>query len=305
MAVRVLSYLSVFCVGLLASFQALAVTVTDDRGEHTFDSVPQRVVSISWAMTEDVLELGIKPVGVADIEGYTTWVVRPPIPEGVADIGKREEPSIERLAELKPDVIILSNGQEGLIDKLEQIAPVLFFDAYSEEHDNAEAARGVYLELAKLFDKEALAQEKLAKMDAEFEDLKAKLHDHFGETLPKVTGIRFFNEAVALVYGSNSMSQAALEKLGIEPAMPVPDSQWGFVQRKITDLSKIRDGILLYIKPAPGVEKLFNSPLWKAMPVARGGRVAAVESTWSYGGALSVRYLAQAQTEALLTLEPQ
>lgn len=305
MAVRILSRLSVLCVGLLASIQVLAVTVTDARGEHTFDSVPQRVVSVSWAMTENVLELDVKPVGVADIEGYSTWVVRPPIPEGVADVGKRNEPSIEKLAELKPDVIILSNGQEGLVDKLEQIAPVLFFDAFKEDHDNAEAARGIYLELARLFDKEALAEEKLAAMDAEFERLKGKLHAHFGETLPDVTGVRFFNEAVALVYGANSMSQAALAKLGIEPAMTVSESQWGFVQRKITELSKIRDGVLLYFKPAPGVEKLFGSPLWQAMPVARAGRVAPVESTWSYGGALSVRYLAQAQTEALLTIKPQ
>lgn len=305
MVVRSLLRMVVLGLGLLASLQALAVTVTDARGEHTFDAVPQRVVTISWAMTENALELGIKPVGVADIEGYTTWVVRPPIPDGVADIGKRDEPSIERLAELEPDVILISNGQEGLIDKLEQIAPVLYFDAFSADQDNAETAREIFLEVAKLFDKETLAREKLAAMEAEFEDLEAKLHAHFGETLPEVTGIRFFNEAVALVYGANSMSQAALQKLGIEPAMEVPASQWGFAQRKITELSKIKDGVLLYFKPAPGVEKLFGSPLWQAMPVARAGRVAPVESTWSYGGALSVLYLAEAQTEALLTIEAQ
>ncbi|WP_148861154.1 ABC transporter substrate-binding protein [Marinobacter fonticola] len=305
MVVRTLLRVSALCVGFLAAFQALAVTVTDGRGEHTFDTVPKRVVSISWAMTEDVLELGVEPVGVADIEGYNTWVVRPAVPEGVADVGKRTEPSIEKLAELEPDVIILSNGQEGLVEKLERIAPVLFFDAFSEEHDNAEAARQIYLELAKLFDKQALAKKKLAAMEDQFADLKARLHAHFGETLPNVTGIRFFNEAVALVFGANSTVQAALQNIGIEPAMPVPESQWGFAQRKITELSQIQEGILLYFKPAPGVEKLFASPLWQAMPVARASRVAAVESTWSYGGALSVGYLAQAMAEALLTIPSQ
>ncbi|BES69237.1 iron-siderophore ABC transporter substrate-binding protein [Marinobacter nanhaiticus D15-8W] len=305
MVVRCLLRLVVLSLGLLASFQTLAVTVTDARGEHTFDSVPQRIVTISWAMTENALELGIEPVGVADIEGYTTWVVRPPIPEGVADIGKRQEPSIERLAELEPDVIILSNGQEGLVDKLSQIAPVLYFDAFSAEQDNAETARDIFMEMARLFGKEALAREKLNAMDAEFGELESKLHAHFGETLPEVTGVRFFNQAIALVYGSNSMSQAALNKMGIQPAMTVPASQWGFAQRKIIELSKIKDGALLYFKPAPGVEDLFDSPLWQAMPVARAGRVAPVESTWSYGGALSVLYLARAQTEALLTIDPQ
>lgn len=293
------------CLALLWGPAAHAVTVTDARGEHTFKQSPERVVSLSWAMTENVLALGVEPVGVADIEGYNTWVVRPAMPVGVDDVGQRSEPSIEELAALKPDVIILSNGQEGLADKLEQIAPVLFFDAYSASHDNAAAARRIFLEMARLFDRVPLARQKLAAMDDHIAVQRERLHGHFGEQLPTVTGVRFTNNAVVLVYGDNSMPQHALHKLGIRAALDQPPNQWGIVQKKLVDLSRIDEGALLYFKPAPGIERLFDSPLWQAMPVVRAGRVAAVESTWSYGGALSIGYLAEAMTDALLTLDPQ
>ncbi|MGQ7272980.1 ABC transporter substrate-binding protein [Marinobacter sp. V034] len=306
MAVRAFFLTGLCWLTVLFSSSASAVTVTDSRGEHEFDTVPERVVSISWAMTEDVIGLGIQPVGVADIDGYNTWVVRPAIPDGASDVGKRDEPSIEQLAALKPDVIILSNGQEGLIDKLEQIAPVLFFDAYNKDHDNAKAAREIFLELGRLFYKEAMARQKLDAMDAHIASLSEQLKAHFGPDLPQVTGVRFASSSVVMVYGPNAMSQAALTEMGFGMAMDQESNQWGIVQKKMTELSTIsKDGILLYFKPSPGVEKLFAAPLWKAMPVARANRVAGVESTWSYGGALSIGYLAQAMTDALLTIAPQ
>lgn len=306
MVIRGVSRFFVLMLAGLFCGQALgAVTITDARGEHTFDRTPQRVVTLSWAMTEDVVELGVKPVGVADIDGYHTWVVRPSIPEGVADIGTRDEPSIEELAALKPDVIILANGQEDLIDRLEQVAPVLYFDAFSADHNNATVARRIFRNLGHLFGKEDVAEQKLAAMDTRFNTLKQQLHDHFGTDLPRVANIRFNNKAVVFVYGENAMSSYVLRELGLASALDIPPSQWGVTQKKMITLSTLEaDDVLLYFKPAPGVEKLFESPLWQAMPVVKAGHVAGVESTWSYGGALSLRYLAEAMTDALLTIEP-
>src|SRR5690242_17122902 len=35
---------------------------------------PQRVVALEWTYVEDLLALGVQPVGIADIEGYKAWV---------------------------------------------------------------------------------------------------------------------------------------------------------------------------------------------------------------------------------------
>ena len=56
----------------------------------------ERVVTGEWTYTEFVLALGVKPMGIADVEGFTTWVN---VPEGYAldektvDLGYRGEPN--------------------------------------------------------------------------------------------------------------------------------------------------------------------------------------------------------------------
>ncbi|MFC6669913.1 hypothetical protein ACFQDL_07300 [Marinobacterium aestuariivivens] len=106
------------------------------------------------------------------------------------------------------------------------------------------------------------------------------------------------------VYGDNSMPQVALEALGLAPALPIPPSVWGQSQRALTDLAKIEDGTLLYIEPFPKAEALFSMPLWQMMPFVRNNRIAAVAPVWTYGGALSIQYQAEAFTESLLKLAP-
>lgn len=66
-----------------------------------------------------------------------------------------------------------------MVPTLERIAPVLHFDTFSAAHDNAEAARDTFLELARLFDREALAVEKLAERDARIAALAEAIKTRF------------------------------------------------------------------------------------------------------------------------------
>lgn len=295
-----------FLLALLGiTLSARAVDVTDSLGRHEFTTAPQRVITLNWAATEQVLELGVTPLAVADVTGYRDWVVQPALADGVADVGLRQEPNLERIAELKPDLIITGDQQQDLVPRLSQIAPVLHFESFSSGHNNADAARGALVQLARVLDKEALAEQRLTELDARFEELKVRLHQHFGAQLPKVTVVRLMDSSHVRIYGDNGMPQYALERLGIAPALPQPVSQWGQVQKKLTDLGAIRDGVVLYIEPFPEADKLFATPLWRAMPFVRAQRVAAVPSTWTYGGIMSLGYLADNLTESLLSIAPQ
>lgn len=283
-------------------FSTRAVEVTDSLGRHEFTTVPERVAALNWAAAEHLLELGVTPLAVADVTGYREWVVQPALPAGVEDVGLRQEPNLERLAELKPDLIISGDQQGDLLPRLSQIAPVLHFETFSSEHNNAEAARRVFLTLARVLDREERAGQRMAELEQGFERLKARLHAHFGDTLPRVTVVRLMDSSHVRLYGDNGMPQYALERLGITPALPQPVSQWGQVQKKLTDLGAIRDGVVLYIEPFPEADKLFATPLWRAMPFVRAGRLAAVPPTWTYGGVMSLGYLAENLTRALLSV---
>jgi iron complex transport system substrate-binding protein len=288
---------------LLKSSLAWSINIEDDLQAHHFEQTPTRIVALNWSMAENLIELGITPVGIADMAGYQSWVVKPAIPAGVTDVGTRSEPNLEIIQELKPDLILLSSMQLDMLPRLQNIAPTLFYDSFNAKQDNYLKSREIYLSLATLLNKQDYAQQRLQHLEQQLEQLAAQLQQHFSGQLPEVTTIRFNNPATVIVYGDNSMSQAAAKRLGLNPALPQKASQWGITQKKITDLAKIKDGIVVNIEPFVFAEQLNNSPLWQAMPFVKKGHYTTMQSAWSYGGVHSVLYLAQALTTSLLTIE--
>lgn len=283
---------------------AAAVTITDSRGSHDFAKPPERVVILSWELVEQVLELDVTPVAIADIKGYRTWVVHPNLPDGVGDVGTRQEPNLEKIAELKPDLILASDHQNVFVDKLETIAPVLHFDPFKQDHNNYLASREIYRDLARLFGREELAQRRLDELDQRLSALKSRVADHFQGRLPKVTPVTFLDTSRVRVHGANSMAQYALEALGIESGFPQAPSTWGFALRKIEELSQVKDGYVIYIEPFPKAKEVFSTRLWAFMPFVRSERFTSIPPTWTFGGPFSVGLFAEAFVDALVKAQP-
>lgn len=263
------------------------------------------MAALNWDIAEQVIELGVTPVAVPDIAGYSDWVVQPAIPEGVADIGTRTEPNFSALKKLNPDVILIASPQKDLHERLSEIAPVLYYQTYSEQHSNAEAAIENFKKIGQLLGKEEQANKKLAAMDERLHVLKAALDKAYSGDKPKVTSFRFASTTSVYIYGDNSIPQYALEQLGFENAMDLPVSQWGISQKRMTELKNVKGGIALYFEPFPYQDKLNRSPVWKSMPFVRDGQFSPVAASWSYGGAMSILYNAEAMAQSLLTLAEQ
>ncbi|MGA6099146.1 ABC transporter substrate-binding protein [Stutzerimonas marianensis] len=265
---------------------------------------PPRIAALSWEPIEHLLMLGVTPVAVADSNDYRAWVVRPPLPDAVIDVGTRTEPNLELLAQLDLDLIVITPLLEDLRDKLERIAPVVAYGDFTQERDNYQMQRENYRALAERIDRLDRARETLKEMDARLEELRTRLRAHFGERLPEVTVVRFSTPTAVLVYGPNSMPWHALDLLGLGNAYATPVSRWGNLQLPVTVLSEIDEGVVLHIEPFAAGERLFSSPLWQGMPVVRGGRFTGMRPTWTHGGVFCVQFLAEAITEALLKIPP-
>lgn len=291
---------SALSLNAMANYQA-----EDSEGVKTLEAQPVRVAALNWDIAEQVIELGVTPVAVPDIAGYSDWVVQPAIPEGVADIGTRTEPNFSALKKLNPDVILIASPQKDLHERLSEIAPVLYYQTYSEQHSNAEAAIENFKKIGQLLGKEEQANKKLAAMDERLDVLKAALDKAYSGDKPKVTSFRFASTNSVYIYGDNSIPQYALEQLGFENAMDLPVSQWGISQKRMTELKNVKGGIALYFEPFPYQDKLDRSPVWKSMPFVRDGQFSPVAASWSYGGAMSILYNAEAMAQSLLTLAEQ
>ncbi|MGF1851567.1 iron-siderophore ABC transporter substrate-binding protein [Vibrio satsumensis] len=291
---------SVLSFNVVADFQ-----VQDSEGVKTLKAKPVKVAALNWDIAEQVIELGVTPVAVPDIAGYNDWVVQPAIPEGVTDIGTRTEPNFSALKKLNPDVILIASPQKDLQQRLSEIAPVLYYQTYSEQHSNALAAIENFKKIGQLLGKEDEADKKLTVMDERIEALKAELDKAYPGDKPKVTSFRFASTTSVYIYGDNSIPQYALEQLGFENAMDLPASQWGISQKRMTELKNVKNGIALYFEPFPYQDKLDRSPVWKSMPFVRNGQFSPVAASWSYGGAMSILYNAEAIAQSLLTLAEQ
>lgn len=274
---------------------------TESEGAVTFESPPERVVVLDWALAEQVLDLDIVPVGAPELELYSEWVSAPKIPEGVADVGLRTEPNLERIAELAPDVILASDIDAAQERKLSRIAPTLVFDAWSAEHDNVAAARDIYLRLADLFGRAEMAKARLDEMEARLDKIAVRISEL---DLPgTATVIRLNDDSTVWIYGANSIPVHTLDRIGLAPELDLPAARWGVTQRPLDDLAAAREGALLAIGPHMGGAEAMSGPLWSALPAIRERRFAEVPRVWSYGGILSVERHAEAFLDALEGLD--
>ena len=274
--------------------------ITDSFGKHWFEKPPERVVVTDWTVLENILELGIVPVGAPEIDNYRQFVIRPAIPDSVVDIGKRISPALSTIRELKPDVVILGTKQKDLARAFSSFTNVNYYNSFSERYrTNGKKSRQRFLQIAEMFQKTPLARQKLAHLDKRIVELKYELQLHFPDGLPKVTTCRFGANESILIYGHNSMPHYALQLLGIEGEYDVDGSTWGEESIRLDDLASISDGYLICFKPQHDQSMLQHSE-WQALPAVENSRFYLTDAVWSYGGAMSVLYIAEAIAKTLM-----
>lgn len=303
---KIRRHIATVFMALFITFPSFAaITVTDSRGEHQLDGHPTRIVALNWDLAEQLLELGITPVGVPNIKDYSEWVVKPAIPASVDDLGTRAEPNMQKLAELKPDLILAASPQKDLIPRLQTIAPVLYYESYAGQQDSAQEVIDNFKQIAQVVNKSDVANQKLQAMQTRFAELRHQLIEAFGEPLPQVLAMRFANQTSVYLYTEHSTTQYVLKQLGLTPALSLPSQPWGISQKRITELQHIKDGYVLYFGPFTQQQKaqLNKSMLWKAMPFVRNGHVNEAEPVWNYGGAMSMEYIAESITKSMLELK--
>jgi ferric hydroxamate transport system substrate-binding protein len=273
------------------------VTVTDRDLTTLFDMPPERVVVLDWALAEQVLDLGISPVGAPELGLYEIWVSKPALPETTIDVGLRTEPNLEGIAALNPDVILASDLDPALENALARIAPTVVFKAWNSGHDNVAAAREIFLLLASLFQRTTEAKAKLAEQEIRLTEIAARIAALNVPT--QATAIRLNDEASVWIYGTNSFPQHVLERLGLSSEITLAPSRWGVAQRPLAALAEVEEGVLLAIEPHMDGGAAKEGPLWQALPAVARGHYAEVPPVWSYGGILSLERHAEAFLAAL------
>ena len=275
------------------------ITVTDGRGkEVTLDAPATKVVSLEWNTTEDVITLGVQPVGVADVAGYTSWVTAAPITGDPIDVGTRTEPSLESIAQAEPDLIIgiIGSVPESAIEQVEQIAPVVLLTG-------ADASRPIELMkenfdiTAKLLGKEAEAAAVLADLDAAVAAAKQQIADAGKADAPFTLSYIYAegNSFSLRMHGPGSQAIAWASQVGLTPAWTeAGDEGWGLSTLDLEGLTRLPEGTEFGYwgnshTDAP-VADLADNTLWLSLDFVKNDRVHRMGvGIWIYGGPASAK----------------
>jgi len=175
-----------------------------------FESMPENIVVFDYGMLDTLDALGVEGiVGVAKdstlpehLEEYAS--------DEYASVGSLKEPLLEDIAALEPDVIFISGRQSAFYDQLKEITPnVVFVGTQQDDYWNT-FLKSVDI-AAKMFDKQAEADEYLAKFDSALEEINTLAGD-FETSL-----VTMYNEGNLSGFATNSRFGYIYDVYGFKP----------------------------------------------------------------------------------------
>ncbi|MBB5957488.1 iron complex transport system substrate-binding protein [Saccharothrix tamanrassetensis] len=284
------------------------VTVTDSRGKAVeLEAAAKRVVALEWAEAETVTSLGVMPVGVADTAGYRTWNSVAPLDDSVKDIGKRNEPSVDAIVALDPDVIIMASGRDTtLVGQLEKYVPVIVTKA-SDAARNLDRLRDDVRMIAKAVGKSAEGDKLLSDLDTRLADGRKAVEAKGVTGTPFVMADGWLEGSTVNIrpFGKGSLVSDAAEQVGLKNAWTGQvDPQWGLGQTDVEGLTSLTDPktVLFYSASEEDVftTGLAQNPVWQRLPFVTSRKIVRLApGTWTFGGPRSVGHVADQLVEAV------
>ncbi|WP_122032511.1 iron-siderophore ABC transporter substrate-binding protein [Aliivibrio sp. EL58] len=277
-----------------------AMDIKHDLGQVQLDKPPKKVIALDWALTETVLSLGVNPIGVADVQGYQSWVKKPELNDSVMDVGSRREPNLELITELKPDVILISQHMLSMYEKLNAIAPTLVYTVYSNKKTPLVSAKEITLQLGKLLNKDQQAREVIIKTEQRLSDNGDKVR-RFQLNHKPLLFIRFINDKTVRVHSEGSLAQATIDEMRLVNAWQEVTNMWGFTTAGFEALAQHQQSNVLIFGPLKEAEKkqLTQSALWQAMAFTRSNLVYELPAIWTFGGLISAQRFSDNITQQL------
>ncbi|MGI3899520.1 MAG: ABC transporter substrate-binding protein [Janthinobacterium lividum] len=277
---------------------ALALVTVSARAE----TGSPRVAALDWTLASACLSLGIVPAGVAEQRLYTHWVQDPALPASVAELGLRTAPSLEGLAALEPDLILINALDEPLRARLERIAPTLSLSIYGPERRPLALAAETLRDLARRFGREAEAEAVIAGSERGFARCAAALA---GSARPPVVVFAFEDARHIRVYGQGSLFADVLGRLGLSSGWTGATSAWGTALAGIDAVASLRDTMLVAVDPIPADARalIAGDGLWAALSAGRSSPLVTLPPVWAYGEVGAARRFADLLTPALLSAE--
>lgn len=187
------------------------ITVSHAQGETTLSTNPEKVVVLDFGVldTLDALEVdsvvGLAKQGAPDfLEEYAG--------DDYEDVGTMQEPDMEKIAELDPDVILIGGRAAPKYAELAEIAPTVDLTVGGE--DFMTSFNEVSTTIGEIFDKGDEVEEKLANIDEQVAQTKSDAEGAGNALIVLVSGGKLS------AFGPGSRFGFVHDVLGVPAASP-------------------------------------------------------------------------------------
>ncbi|QJD82973.1 ABC transporter substrate-binding protein [Cohnella herbarum] len=233
---------------------------------------PERIVVLDIGALDNLLELGIKPIGAPSIltagDPYPAYLKGT---DGIDNIGTVNEPNMEAIDALKPDLIIGNkDAHEAIRDQLKQIAPTVFVESLGVTW------KANLLLHAETVNKQEAGKKLLENYEQRIEELKSKL----SANEPIEVSLFRPREDKIQIYLKGTFAGSIMTDAGI--TRPAAQSDEGFSKDLTTEQIADLDGdvMLWFNREESAFAKLESSALWATLEGAKNKRVHPVD--WEY-----------------------
>ncbi|MGB6298752.1 MAG: iron-siderophore ABC transporter substrate-binding protein [Rivularia sp. (in: cyanobacteria)] len=276
------------------------------QNQSTTSKTPTRIIALEWVYVENLLALGIQPIGIADIKGYKNFVnIKPQLSDKVVDVGTRTEPSLEAIAKLKPDLILgVEQRHQETYNLLNSIAPTFLFNPYpsAKNANQLDEMQQTFLKIAQTVNREDKGKIVLNEIQQTFDEANKQISNLKLAQNTFVLAQLSDRGPQFRLFSDNAMAVQILNKIGLENAWKGTFDIFGFNTVWVEALPKVEEANFIYITADNNVywQNLQNNPVWKGLKFVEQNRIYPIEAdTWVFGGPLSAQLLVEKVVAAL------
>jgi iron complex transport system substrate-binding protein len=264
---------------------------------------PKRIVALEFSFVDDLTQIGLKPVGIADDNNPAALI--PPVKKLVGNytsVGLRATPNLETIASLHPDVIIADSGRHAkIMDKLQAIAPTIALDSLQQAYlPNLHSA----IVIGQLVNKCGAMRVRVAQDKAVIARIRKAFPPSFQQ---KRAMFVVSDKSIFNVHSSLAYTPSLLNAIGIGMANPLKAGKGvnSYIVMSMEDLISNNPDIMFVANYFPGtavVDNFKQSPLWSSINAVKNNQVYQVNPfLWSKArGLLASELIAQQAAHLLL-----
>ena len=248
----------------------------------TLASSGPKVATLDWALLETLLKIGANVVAAPELRQFREVVIEPSVPSSVTDLGLRGLPNLETLFFSKPDIIFNSNFYTWADPLLSNIAPTHQLNIYVQGQSPFELAQAAAIQMGEMLNLNTRSSAYVHGVNDQIEQKRQKFRD-LG--VRKFLLINIGDARHYRVFGEDSIFGAMLKRLGFENAWTGATAYSATAPMGIETLAAMPDCWFVLIPPHPldAIQKLNQSPFWRALPAVQNLRVLTLGSINHYG----------------------